>query len=74
MKYTVYHVDESGEPYNHDKTNGLWFFEPYMWIRPVYSYGYPTKEAAENAAKEHLKDIHDIYEAADVRPTKLQVP
>lgn len=70
MKVTVYHVSESCEPYNHCTSSGEWFFEPAGWISPVYSFGYPSQEAAREAGERLLSEVKHRWDAEDIRPTK----
>ncbi len=51
--YTVYHRSAAGDPGAHNSTRGDWYFEPSDWDGgDVYSEGYPTQRAAEEAARE----------------------
>lgn len=49
MEMIVYHKSEAGRPDLH--TNGEWFFQPKGYTEgDIFSPGYATKEAAQEAA------------------------
>ncbi len=49
--FVVFHKENAGRPESFE--GGPWFFEPSSYeCNDVYSVGYATKEAAENAAAE----------------------